>query len=77
MRYDEIEKRKNNFEINISFKLWLELSKGSTFLLWLPFPIIPRKYKDESDKQYPKTSCKVSNQTTKERTRKREGVIQI
>jgi len=33
--------------------LWLELSKRSTFLLWLPFPIIPRKHKDESDKQYP------------------------
>ncbi len=68
---------KNNFRINISFKLWLELSKGSTFLLWLPFPIISRKYKDEYDKQYPETSYRVSNQKTKERTRKRDGVIKI
>ena len=68
---------KNNFRINISFNLWLELSKGSTFLLWLPFPIISRKYKDEYDKQYPETSYRVSNQKTKERTRKRDGVIKI
>ncbi len=47
-----------------------ELSKGSTFLLWSPFLITPRKYKDESDKQCTETSCRISNQATKERTRK-------
>ena len=47
-----------------------ELSKESTFLLLSPFLITPRKYKDESDKQCTKTSCRISNQATKERTRK-------
>ena len=52
-----------------------ELSKRSNFLLWSPFLITPRKYKDESNKQCPETSCRISNQATKERTRKIRGII--
>ncbi len=53
----------------------LDLSKRSTFLLWSPFLITPRKHKDEYDKQCTQTSCRVSNQATKERTRKIRGII--
>jgi hypothetical protein len=57
------------------YQSWLELSKKSTFLRWPPFLNIARKRKDESDKQYPPTSSRVSNQATKERTSKLRGII--
>jgi len=64
-----LDQERTDLFIVTNVSMITEISNESTFLILCPFPIIPRKRKDECNKQYPQTSHRVSNQATKERTR--------